>query len=83
MSTEIAPGITADPRVAFGKPVIAGTRLPVTLVLGQLAAGVSERDLRVEYGLRPEQLRAALRYSGGSAEERRRREYEAARQRRF
>jgi uncharacterized protein (DUF433 family) len=28
MTAEIVQGITADPKVAFGKPVIAGTRTP-------------------------------------------------------
>ena len=61
--TELVPGVTADPAVAFGKPVIAGTRLPVAVVLGRLAAGVSEAELCAEYDLRPEQIQAALRYA--------------------
>jgi hypothetical protein len=39
MAVEIVPGVTTDPQIAFGKPVIAGTRVPVALVLGQLAGG--------------------------------------------
>lgn len=31
---EIAPGITVDENVRFGKPVISGTRVPVDLVVG-------------------------------------------------
>jgi hypothetical protein len=42
---EIVPGVTADPQIAFGKPVIATTRVPVALVLGQLAAGVAVAEL--------------------------------------
>ncbi len=38
---EIAPRITVDERVAFGKPVIKGTRIPVELVIGQLAGGMT------------------------------------------
>jgi uncharacterized protein (DUF433 family) len=63
VAVEILPGITADPAVAFGKPVLAGTRVPVAQVLGQLGAGVSEAELCEEYDLTPEQLRAALRYA--------------------
>lgn len=63
MATELVPGITADPAVAFGKPVIAGTRVPAALVLGQLAAGIAEQEICTEYDLRPEQVRAALRYA--------------------
>ena len=44
MVAEIVPGVTADPKVSFGKAVIAGTRTPVALVLGQLAAGISEQE---------------------------------------
>jgi uncharacterized protein (DUF433 family) len=61
--TEIVPGVTADPDVAFGKPVIAGTRVPVSLVLGQLAEGIPEAEIRAEYDLSPEQIQAALRYA--------------------
>ena len=69
VATEIVPGITADQRVAFGKPVIAGTRVPAALVLGQLAAGVPEPELCSEYDLTPEQIRAAVRYGAWLAEQ--------------
>ncbi len=35
---QIYPGVVVDPEVVHGKPVLAGTRIPVALVLGQLAA---------------------------------------------
>ena len=38
MATEIYPGITVDTQVIHGKPAIRGTRIPVSLVLGQLRA---------------------------------------------
>jgi uncharacterized protein (DUF433 family) len=60
---EIAPGIAVDPEVAHGKPVIAGTRIPVALVLGQLAAGVSYEELEREYGLQKQQALNALAYA--------------------
>jgi uncharacterized protein (DUF433 family) len=62
MRAEIVPGVTADPKVAFGKPVIAGTRTPVAVVLGQLAAGPSEQEVCAEHDLTKLQIRAALRY---------------------
>jgi len=34
---EIAPRITIDEKVRFGKPVIKGTRVPVDLIVGKLA----------------------------------------------
>ena len=61
MATEIYPGVSVDPEVVHGKPVISGTRIPVSLVLGQLAAGVSYEELEREYGLRKEQ--AAIGYA--------------------
>ena len=63
MPHELVPGVTADPAVAFGKPVIAGTRVPVALILGQLAAGINEAELQAEYDLTQDQVRAALRYA--------------------
>jgi uncharacterized protein (DUF433 family) len=61
--TEIVPGITADPSLAFGKPVIAGTRVPAATVLGFLAAGRPEIEILAEYDLTTEQIRATLRYA--------------------
>lgn len=63
MAVELVPGITADPSVAFGKPVIEGTRLPVAVVVGQLASGMSVEEICAEYDLTKEQVQAALRYA--------------------
>jgi uncharacterized protein (DUF433 family) len=46
-----------------GKPVIAGTRVPVALVLGQLAGGETIESVCQNYDLTPEQVRAALGYA--------------------
>jgi uncharacterized protein (DUF433 family) len=63
MAREIYPGVTVDPEVVHGKPVVSGTRIPVALVLGQLAAGVSYEELEREYGLSQEQAQAAIGYA--------------------
>ena len=34
---EIAPRISVDKKVRFGKPVISGTRIPVDLIIGKLS----------------------------------------------
>lgn len=60
---EIAPRIVADPRVRFGQPTIKGTRVPVTTVLDELAAGSEVEDIVQEYGIRAEDIRAVLRYA--------------------
>jgi len=55
--------ITVDPRICNGKPVISGTRIPVTVVLDQLAeTGSLQEVLRRYPELSPEQVRAALQY---------------------
>jgi uncharacterized protein (DUF433 family) len=63
MATEVVPGITADPNVAFGKPVISGTRVAAAMVLGLLAAGRTEAEICAEYDLTHDQVQAVLRYA--------------------
>ena len=63
MPASIAPRIVVDPAVRFGKPVTEGTRVPVELVLGQLAAGLTTEHLAREYDLTAEDIRAALGYA--------------------
>jgi uncharacterized protein (DUF433 family) len=60
---EIAPRITVDERIAFGKPVIQGTRVPAALVVGKLAGGMTVREVAEEYELEPDDILAALSYA--------------------
>jgi uncharacterized protein (DUF433 family) len=60
---EIAPRIVVDDTIRFGKPVIEGTRVPVDLVVGKLAGGMSTEEVAAEYGLDREDVLAALRYA--------------------
>lgn len=69
MAIEIVPGIIADPAVGFGKPVLAGTRIPAALILGLLAAGRPESEICSEYGVTREQIHAALRFAAWLAAE--------------
>jgi len=62
-STQIAPRIVVDPHVRFGRPVIQGTRVPVDVVVGQLAAGLSIDQVADEYGIAREDVLAALAYA--------------------
>ena len=41
--------ITVDPRIMVGKPVIRGTRIPVSLILKMLGQGISTEDILREY----------------------------------
>ena len=48
---QIAPRINVDSEVHFGKPVIEGTRVPVAVVVGAIAAGDSPEEVAREYGI--------------------------------
>jgi uncharacterized protein (DUF433 family) len=53
--------ITSDPSVMLGKPVVAGTRITVELILEELAAGMTTAQLIASYPrLTPEAISAAL-----------------------
>ena len=43
--------IVIDPAICDGKPVIRGTRLPVTVVVGSLAGGMTFEDVQREYDI--------------------------------
>ncbi len=60
---EVYPGVVVDPYLAHGAPVLAGTRIPVRLVIGQLAGGESIEAMMQAYALTEEQVRAALGYA--------------------
>ncbi|MEW6572157.1 MAG: DUF433 domain-containing protein [Bacillota bacterium] len=56
--------IQSDPDVMMGKPVIAGTRIPVSLILEKLAAGeTTEQILQAHPRLSEEAIRAALAFA--------------------
>jgi len=68
---ELAEHISIDPRVCFGRPVIRGTRIWVTLLVDNLAEGVSEEELLQAYPqLTHDDLRAALAYAAEMTRER-------------
>ena len=60
---EIAPRITVDENVRFGKPVIQGTRIPVALIVGQLAGGMTVEQVMDEYRLEKDDVLACLSYA--------------------
>ena len=56
--------IVSDPRVMMGKPVVAGTRITVELILEKLAAGESVEDLLDAHPrLTGEAIQAALQFA--------------------
>jgi uncharacterized protein (DUF433 family) len=56
--------IVSDPRVMMGKPVVAGTRITVELILEKLAAGeTTEQLLEAHPRLTKEAILAALSFA--------------------
>jgi uncharacterized protein (DUF433 family) len=63
--------IAIDPNVCFGKPCIRGTRIWVSLIMDNLAEGVSEAELLQAYPqLQPEDIRAAMAFAAEMTRER-------------
>lgn len=60
---EVFPGISMDPKIRFGKPCIAGTRIDVAMIIGLLASGTTAEDIEAEYRVSREQISAALHYA--------------------
>lgn len=55
--------IVIDPEIQHGKPVIRGTRLPITRIVGGLAGGMSKEEIMKEYEVTEEDIEAALSYA--------------------
>lgn len=56
--------IELNPRVCNGKPVIKGTRIPVSLILEQIAESESWQEVLNTYPeLQKEDIQAALHYA--------------------
>ena len=63
--------ITVDPEICHGKACIAGTRVPVTTVLDNLASGLDTEEITKSYpSVSREAVRAALCYAAALANER-------------
>jgi uncharacterized protein (DUF433 family) len=55
--------ITLDPAVLAGKPVLRGTRLAVDFIIGLLAEGWTQADIKKNYpGLTREDIAACLAF---------------------
>ncbi|MEM9597163.1 MAG: DUF433 domain-containing protein [Acidobacteriota bacterium] len=63
--------ITADPEVCHGKACFRGTRIPVSVILDNLAAGNEPADILASYpSLHAQSLQAAIAYAADLARER-------------
>lgn len=56
--------VVIDPDIHHGDPCIRGTRVPVSIIVGSIADGMSAEDVRSAYPqLTVEDVRAALAYA--------------------
>jgi uncharacterized protein (DUF433 family) len=59
--------IEVNPLICSGKPVIKGTRITVSSLISQLAAGETFETLKKGYpGLTDDDIRAALQYAAAT-----------------
>ena len=65
------PYIAVDPQIMHGTACFQGTRIPVSVVLDNLAAGATPERILDQYpSLKPEHIRAAIAYAAALARER-------------
>ena len=63
--------VKTDPEIMHGAPCFVGTRVPVYVVLDNLAAGESRERILGNYpSLKPEHILAAIAYAADLARER-------------
>lgn len=63
--------ISVDPAICHGKACIAGTRVMVSVLVDNIAAGVSRQELLRSYpSIRDEDIDAALQYAADLTRER-------------
>jgi uncharacterized protein (DUF433 family) len=56
--------ITIDPEICLGQPTIRGMRITVSIILKQIAAGMSAQEILEAYpDLEKEDISQALRYA--------------------
>ncbi len=53
--------VEVDPRIAFGRPILSGTRIPTEVVHQRFTAGESIVDLAEDYDRRAEEIEEAIR----------------------
>jgi uncharacterized protein (DUF433 family) len=61
--------VVIDPEIMGGKPVIKGTRVPVEVIIGGLAGGMTIEEVCNEYRIKEEDVRAALTYAAETLSE--------------
>ncbi len=62
MTQEIMDRIIVEEKIRSGKPLIKGMRVPVELIIGRLAGGMTFEELMSEYDLDKADILAVLAY---------------------
>ncbi|MFH0960288.1 MAG: DUF433 domain-containing protein [Pseudomonadota bacterium] len=63
--------ITVDPRICHGKACVKGTRIMASVILNNLAAGISQDEILKSYpSIKPEDIQSAITYAAELARER-------------
>ncbi len=55
--------IVIDKDIRHGKPVIRGTRVPIDIILGALAGGMSYQEVCEDYEITEDDIKAAIEYA--------------------
>ena len=55
--------IVIDKDIRHGKPVVKGTRVPIDIVLGSLAGGMSYQEVCEDYEITEDDIKAAIEYA--------------------
>ncbi len=62
--------ITFDPKIMGGRACIRGMRIPVSVVIGQIAHGATANEVLADYpDLEPEDIQQALEYAAWLTQE--------------
>ena len=55
--------IVIDKDIRHGKPVIRDTRVPIDIILGALAGGMSYQEVCEDYEITEDDIKAAIEYA--------------------
>ena len=55
--------IAIDENIRHGKPVIKGTRVPIDIILGSLAGGMTYQEICEDYEITEDDIKAAIKYA--------------------
>jgi uncharacterized protein (DUF433 family) len=58
----LSDAISIDTEIQHGKPVLKGTRIPVAIIIGSLAGGMSYEEVIQEYAVTQQQILAINSY---------------------